>query len=48
MKGVAPPQITFNQVAGAVVPYLALMAVVFVVVLLWPPFVSWLPTQMTR
>jgi tripartite ATP-independent transporter DctM subunit len=48
MKGVAPPQITFNQVVGAVVPYLALMAVVFVVVLLWPPFVSWLPTQMTR
>jgi tripartite ATP-independent transporter DctM subunit len=46
MKGVAPPEISFNQVAGSAWPYLVLMAVVMVLVFAWPPFVTWLPTLM--
>jgi TRAP-type mannitol/chloroaromatic compound transport system permease large subunit len=48
MKGVAPPEITFNQVMGAAIPYLWLGAVVLIVVLLWPEFVTWLPSVMMK
>jgi tripartite ATP-independent transporter DctM subunit len=48
MKGVAPPHITFNQVAMAAVPYLGLGTLVLILVYLWPPFVTWLPAAMGK
>jgi tripartite ATP-independent transporter DctM subunit len=47
MKSVAPPQISFNQIAAAVLPYLGLGILVLILVFLWPPFVTWLPASMS-
>jgi len=48
MKGVAPPHITFNQVAASAMPYLGLGTLVLILVYLWPPFVTWLPAAMGK
>ena len=43
MKGVAPPQITMQQVYAASVPYIVFGMIVLVAIFLFPPIATWLP-----
>ena len=43
MKGVAPPQITMQQVYAASVPYIVFGVLVLVAIFLFPPLATWLP-----
>ena len=43
MKGVAPPQITMQQVYAASVPYIVFGLIVLVAIFLFPPIATWLP-----
>jgi len=43
MKGVAPPEITMNDVFRAAIPYVGFGVAVMVLVFLWPPLATWLP-----
>jgi tripartite ATP-independent transporter DctM subunit len=44
MKGVAPPDVTMNDVFLAAIPYVAFGLLVMVLVFLWPPLATWLPS----
>jgi tripartite ATP-independent transporter DctM subunit len=43
MKGVAPPQITIQQVYAASVPYIVFGVIVLTAIFLFPPLATWLP-----
>jgi len=45
MKGVAPPQVTMAHIYRAVVPYVLISLVVLVVIFLYPPVATWLPSK---
>lgn len=44
IKGVCPPQITIKDVYKGVIPFIALQLIAILIVLLWPPIVTWLPS----
>ncbi len=48
MKGVAPPHITMKQVIQAVMPYMYFGILIMLVVFLWPPLATWLPSLLLR
>jgi tripartite ATP-independent transporter DctM subunit len=43
MKGVAPPNITLGKVYSAAAPFVVLKLAILLLMLLWPPFATWLP-----
>jgi TRAP-type C4-dicarboxylate transport system permease large subunit len=43
MKGVAPPEITMNQIYRAALPYVLFGVLVLVLIILFPPLATWLP-----
>jgi len=43
MKGVAPPQITMNQIYMAVLPYVLFGLAVLAAIVIFPPLATWLP-----
>lgn len=43
LKGVAPPDITLNEIFGAVWPFIGLQAAVLVLVVFYPSLALWLP-----
>jgi tripartite ATP-independent transporter DctM subunit len=43
MKGVAPPNVTMNQIYMAALPYVLFGLLVLVMIILWPPLATWLP-----
>ncbi len=43
MKGVAPPQITMNQIYMAVLPYVLFGLAVLAAIVMFPPLATWLP-----
>jgi TRAP-type C4-dicarboxylate transport system permease large subunit len=43
MKGVAPPEITMNQVFHAVIPYVIFSLLALVLIFLYAPIATWLP-----
>jgi tripartite ATP-independent transporter DctM subunit len=43
MKGVAPPDITMEQIIWAAVPYMIFDIIVMAVIMIWPPVALWLP-----
>lgn len=43
MKGVAPPEITMNQIYRAALPYVLFGVLVLVLIVLFPPLATWLP-----
>lgn len=43
MKGVAPPDITMNQIYRAATPYVLFGLLVLVLIILFPPLATWLP-----
>jgi tripartite ATP-independent transporter DctM subunit len=45
MKSVAPPQVTMAHIYRAVVPYVLISLVVLVVIFLFPPVATWLPSK---
>jgi len=46
MKGVAPPQITMNQIYGAALPYVLFGLLVLLLIVLFPPIATWLPRML--
>jgi TRAP-type mannitol/chloroaromatic compound transport system permease large subunit len=46
MKGVAPPEITMQQIYGGVLPYVWFGVLVLVLILLFPAIATWLPRMM--
>jgi tripartite ATP-independent transporter DctM subunit len=48
MKGVAPPSITMREVNVAALPYVAIGLLILVVILLFPPLATWLPSLIER
>lgn len=44
MKGVAPPQVTMTHIFTAVTPYVIISMIVLVIVFVWPPLATWLPS----
>jgi TRAP-type mannitol/chloroaromatic compound transport system permease large subunit len=46
MKGVAPPEITMQQIYGAVLPYVWFGVLMLVLILLFPAIATWLPRMM--
>jgi TRAP-type mannitol/chloroaromatic compound transport system permease large subunit len=43
MKGVAPKDITMEQIIWAAVPYMFFDILVMAVIMIWPPVALWLP-----
>ena len=43
MKGVAPAEVSMNQIYRAALPYVLFGIVVLVMIILWPPLATWLP-----
>lgn len=43
MKGVAPPSVTLGNVYAAAAPFVLLKLSILLLMLLWPPFATWLP-----
>lgn len=43
MKGVAPPNVTLGKVYSAAAPFVVLKLAILLLMLLWPPFATWLP-----
>jgi TRAP-type mannitol/chloroaromatic compound transport system permease large subunit len=43
MKGVAPPNVTLGNVYAAAAPFVLLKLSILLLMLLWPPFATWLP-----
>jgi TRAP-type mannitol/chloroaromatic compound transport system permease large subunit len=43
LKGVAPPQVTLNQIFAGMMPYMAIVVVCLVFMYLWPGMTLWLP-----
>ena len=44
IKGVCPPDITVKHIYKGVTPYIILQLVGLLIILLWPPIVTWLPS----
>jgi TRAP-type C4-dicarboxylate transport system permease large subunit len=44
MKGVAPPSITMNQIYVAALPYVLFGLLVLLLIVLFPPIATWLPS----
>jgi TRAP-type C4-dicarboxylate transport system permease large subunit len=44
MKGVAPPEISMNEIFQAALPYVYFGLAVLMLVFLFPPLATWLPT----
>jgi TRAP-type mannitol/chloroaromatic compound transport system permease large subunit len=43
MKGVAPPEVTMNDVFGAALPYVGFGLLALLIVFSFPPVAIWLP-----
>jgi tripartite ATP-independent transporter DctM subunit len=48
MKGVAPPSITMHQVYMASLPYVAMSAVILLLIFFFPMIATWLPALLSR
>jgi len=48
LKGVAPPEVTINEIFSGVMPYIAIVLVVMVLVYVFPGLVLWLPELLYR
>ncbi|MBI5114393.1 MAG: TRAP transporter large permease subunit [Rhodovulum sp.] len=44
LKGVAPPQVTINQIFAGMMPYMLVVILCMVIMYLWPGLTLWLPT----
>jgi len=44
MKGVAPPDTTMQQIFAAALPFIMLMLLTVVLIMIFPPIATWLPT----
>jgi TRAP-type mannitol/chloroaromatic compound transport system permease large subunit len=48
MKGVAPPTITMRQIYMASLPYIAMSALILVLIFFFPALATWLPAWLSR
>jgi tripartite ATP-independent transporter DctM subunit len=48
MKGVAPPTITMRQIYTASLPYIAMSALILVLIFFFPALATWLPAWLSR
>ena len=48
MKSVAPPGTTMSDVNRAAVPYMAWQVVLVIMILMYPPVATWLPSLMAK
>lgn len=46
MKGVAPPEISMNDIYRAIFPFIGILLVGMIIVMLFPELTSWLPNMM--
>ncbi len=44
MKGVAPPDITMEQIIKASIPYILFDILIMAIIIIWPPVALWLPS----
>ncbi len=44
MKGITPPEITMGDIYLAAFPFIYLQIICFLIVMIFPPFATWLPT----
>jgi len=44
MKGVAPPDITMQQIIKASIPYMLFDVLIMAIIIIWPPVALWLPS----
>jgi len=47
LKGVAPPEVTTTHIYKGIIPYIVIQLITLGVIILYPPFVTWLPKVMT-
>jgi TRAP-type mannitol/chloroaromatic compound transport system permease large subunit len=45
MKGVAPKDVTMDQIIWAAVPYMIFDILVMAIIMVWPPVALWLPSM---
>jgi len=45
MKGVAPKDITMDQIIWAAIPYMIFDILVMAIIMVWPPVALWLPSM---
>ena len=48
LKGVAPPQVTLNEIFSGVMPYIWIVVAFMVVMYAFPSVALWLPNYMYR
>ena len=48
MKGIVPQDVTMGEIYRSVMPYVALMIVIIIIGLFWPPLLMWLPNTMIK
>jgi TRAP-type mannitol/chloroaromatic compound transport system permease large subunit len=46
LRGIAPPEMTLQQMYRGVIPFILLQVVVLAVVMIFPELVTWLPDQL--
>jgi TRAP-type mannitol/chloroaromatic compound transport system permease large subunit len=46
LKGVAPPDVTLNQIFGGMMPYMLVIILCMIVMYLWPGMTLWLPSYL--
>ena len=44
IKGVCPPEITVKHIYKGVAPFILLQLLGLLIIMLWPPIVTWLPS----
>lgn len=44
MKGVAPPDVTMEQIIKASIPYVLFDILIMAIIIIWPPIALWLPS----
>jgi TRAP-type mannitol/chloroaromatic compound transport system permease large subunit len=45
MKGVAPKDVTMDQIIWAAIPYMIFDMLVMAIIMVWPPVALWLPSM---
>lgn len=48
MKGIVPSSVSTGDIYKAAWPYFALMILVLIIGIVWPPLLTWLPSQMIK
>ena len=44
MKGVAPKDVTIQQICMASIPYIIFDVLIMAIIIVWPPVALWLPS----